>query len=64
MFKASFPWATHAEEERERAHLRALATTSQDEIAGNVWITEAFGTHSFPNPSLSGVWVPLRYRPH
>ena len=45
MFKASFPWATFAEEEAERAHLRALDTTSKDEIAGNVWITEAFGTH-------------------
>ena len=44
MFKAAFPWAEHAEEIAERDYLKTLTTTSQDEVAGNVWIPEAFGT--------------------
>ena len=43
MFKASFPWAKHAEEIAERDYLKSLSSTSQDEVAGNVWIPEAFG---------------------
>lgn len=45
MFKAAFPWAEHKEEIAERDYLKTLITTSQDEVAGNVWIPEAFGTH-------------------
>lgn len=47
MFKASFPWAKHAEEKAEREYLKTLPSTSEDEIAGNVWITEEYGK---PNP--------------
>ena len=43
MFKASFPWATHEEEESERLYLKDLDSTSKDEVAGNVWIEETFG---------------------
>ena len=46
MFKAAFPWAEHKEETAERDYLKTLTTTSQDEVAGNVWIPEAFGTLS------------------
>jgi hypothetical protein len=44
MFKAAFPWAEHKEEMAERDYLKTLTTTSQDEVAGNVWIPEEFGT--------------------
>lgn len=43
MFKIAFPWATHAEEKEERDYLKSLTSTSQDEIAGNVWIAPEFG---------------------
>lgn len=42
MFKASFPWAKHGEEQAEREYLKTLSTTSHDEIAGNIWIPEVF----------------------
>ncbi|KIW21212.1 hypothetical protein PV08_01792 [Exophiala spinifera] len=42
MFKIAFPWATHAEEKTERDYLKALDSTSQDEIAGNVWVAPQF----------------------
>ena len=43
MFKIAFPWALHAEEKAERDYLKSKDTTSQDEIAGNVWISPALG---------------------
>jgi hypothetical protein len=43
MFKIAFPWATHAEEKDERDYLKGLNGTSQDEIAGNVWVAPQFG---------------------
>ena len=43
MFKIAFPWAKHAEEKAEREYLKSLPETSEDEIAGNVWISPEFG---------------------
>ena len=48
MFKLAFPWAKHAEEAAERNHIKTFPATSQDEIAGNVWVQESFGKHSQP----------------
>ncbi|RMZ76336.1 hypothetical protein DV738_g5003, partial [Chaetothyriales sp. CBS 135597] len=42
MFKIAFPWAAHAEERAERAYLKTLAATSQDEVAGNIWVEPGF----------------------
>ncbi|KAK2882653.1 hypothetical protein FQN49_000127 [Arthroderma sp. PD_2] len=39
MFKIAFPWAKHSEEADERDYLRTRSETSEDEIAGNVWIS-------------------------
>lgn len=43
MFKIAFPWALHAEEKAEREYLKEKDSTSQDEVAGNVWITPESG---------------------
>ena len=43
MFKVSFPWAKHAEENAERNFIKSLPVTSHDEVAGNVWVPETFG---------------------
>lgn len=43
MFKIAFPWAAHDDEKAERDYLKSLDQTSQDEVAGNVWVDPAFG---------------------
>lgn len=43
MFKIAFPWAAHAEEREERDYLKSLDATSQDEVAGNVWVAPNYG---------------------
>ena len=44
MFKAAFPWAKVAEENDERDYIKGLPLTAHDEVAGNVWISEHYGT--------------------
>ncbi|PKY03664.1 apses transcription factor [Aspergillus campestris IBT 28561] len=39
MFKIAFPWAKLDEERSEREYLKAKEGTSEDEVAGNVWIS-------------------------
>ncbi|KAL4872615.1 hypothetical protein BDV12DRAFT_161864 [Aspergillus spectabilis] len=39
MFKIAFPWAKLDEERSEREYLKTRDQTSEDEIAGNVWIS-------------------------
>ncbi|KAF1919780.1 apses transcription factor-like protein [Ampelomyces quisqualis] len=38
MFKAAFPWASHAEEEAERKFQKSFPSAGDDEVAGSVWI--------------------------
>ena len=54
MFKIAFPWALHEEEKAEREHLKSLKSTSQDEVAGNVWIEPGFGTMHEPTVMIIG----------
>ena len=43
MFKIAFPWALHSEEKAERDYLKSKESTSQNEVAGNVWISPQLG---------------------
>ena len=43
MFKIAFPWAKLEEERSEREYVKARKETSEDEIAGNVWISPILG---------------------
>ncbi|KAL8911306.1 MAG: hypothetical protein Q9171_003514 [Xanthocarpia ochracea] len=40
MFKAAFPWATQAEEKEEKEYVKSLESTSREEVAGNIWVSE------------------------
>ncbi|KAI4139500.1 MAG: hypothetical protein L6R39_006264 [Caloplaca ligustica] len=40
MFKAAFPWARHSEERAEKEYLKSLDSTSTEEVAGNIWVSE------------------------
>ncbi|KAJ5697735.1 hypothetical protein N7488_011419 [Penicillium malachiteum] len=42
MFKIAFPWAKVEEERTEREYLKSREHTSQEEVAGNVWISPLF----------------------
>ncbi|KAJ5083608.1 hypothetical protein N7456_013035 [Penicillium angulare] len=42
MFKVAFPYATIEEHMNEREYIRSQESTSQDEVAGNVWIPPVF----------------------
>ncbi|KAJ5312401.1 hypothetical protein PENANT_c027G09997 [Penicillium antarcticum] len=42
MFKIAFPWAKADEEKVERDYLKAREYTSEEEVAGNVWISPTF----------------------
>ncbi|KAJ5279344.1 hypothetical protein N7478_004716 [Penicillium angulare] len=42
MFKIAFPWAKIDEERIEREYLKSREYTSQEEVAGNVWISPLF----------------------
>ncbi|KAF7596336.1 hypothetical protein BBP40_002080 [Aspergillus hancockii] len=39
MFKIAFPWSKLEDERAEREYLKSRKETSEDEIAGNVWIS-------------------------
>jgi hypothetical protein len=43
MFKIAFPWSKLEDERAEREYLKARKETSEDEIAGNVWISPLLG---------------------
>lgn len=43
MFKAAFPWATQAEEKAEKDYVKSLESTSREEVAGNIWVSETTG---------------------
>lgn len=45
MFKAAFPWATQAEERAEKDYVKTLESTSREEVAGNIWVTETTGVY-------------------
>ncbi|KIW87523.1 uncharacterized protein Z519_11846 [Cladophialophora bantiana CBS 173.52] len=56
MFKIAFPWAAHVEEKEERDYLKSLETTSQDEVAGNVWVAPEFALELAEEYGLSE-WI-------
>jgi hypothetical protein len=53
MFKIAFPWAKAEEEKNEREYLKAREHTSEEEVAGNVWISPAFGMFGLVFRSIS-----------
>jgi hypothetical protein len=46
MFKIAFPWAKLEEEKAEREYLKTREGTSEDEIAGNIWVSPLLGKHA------------------
>jgi hypothetical protein len=43
MFKIAFPWAAIADERAEREYLKSVEVTSEDEVAGNIWVPPGAG---------------------
>ena len=61
MFKAAFPWASHAEEELERKHHKAFPTAGDEEVAGSVWLAPEEGKSASPEASAGRVANQLHY---
>lgn len=51
MFKIAFPWAKLEEEKAEREYLKTREGTSEDEIAGNIWVSPLLGKHAWRSPA-------------
>ena len=62
MFKIAFPWAKLDEERSEREYLKTRTETSEDEIAGNVWISPLLGKRNGLS-ATSGCCSDLRLSP-
>lgn len=59
MFKIAFPWAKLEEERSEREYVKARKETSEDEIAGNVWISPILG-RSLQLMLLANIYLTVR----
>lgn len=53
MFKLAFPWAKAEEAKNEQEYMKSREDTSQEEDAGNVWISPMFGRFSCRAGKLS-----------
>ncbi|KAL8712953.1 MAG: hypothetical protein Q9220_002811 [cf. Caloplaca sp. 1 TL-2023] len=56
MFKAAFPYATQAEERVEKEYFKSIESTSMEEVAGNIWVSEATALDLAEDYGM-GVWI-------